>query len=117
MSNSLISVVIPAYNEEGSIEVLYKKIAKVLSNLKKPYEIIFVDDGSNDSTFEIVSKLHKIDSRVKAIRLRGNFGKSIALQVGFDQAAGDIVFTMDADLQDDPEEIPNFLTKLEEGYD
>ena len=111
-----ISVVIPAFNEEGNITPLYKKIKEVLEN-KKEWELIFVNDGSNDGTGKEMEEIAKTDGRVKIVNLATNFGKSIALKEGFKQAEGDIIFTMDADLQDDPEEIEKFLQKLEEGYD
>lgn len=117
MKTKLLTFVIPAKNEEGSVEALYSEIKDIVSSLKQPYEVIFIDDGSTDSTFEKLSNLHRSDSCVKVVKFRGNFGKSAALQVGFDRARGDIVFTMDADLQDNPKEIPNFLSKLDEGYD
>lgn len=112
-----ISIIIPAKNEEESIEILYDGITKVLSELKKSYEIIFIDDGSTDTTFAKLKGLRQKDKRISCIRLRGNFGKSIALQLGFTKAKGNIIFTMDADLQDDPNEIPNFLEKIDDGYD
>ena len=112
-----LSIVIPALNEEASVESLYHEIANVVKNLNISFEIIFVDDGSTDNTFEILQKLHKKDKRVKVVKLRGNWGKSSALQVGFKNSRGEAIITMDADLQDDPKEIPNFLTKLDEGYD
>lgn len=112
-----LSFVIPAKNEEDSIEPLYSEIIGVLKDIKKTYEIIFVDDGSTDKTFESMKSLASKDKDIKVLRLRGNFKKSIALQVGFDHAKGEIVFTLDADLQDNPSEIPNFLAKLDEGYD
>lgn len=117
MKNIEISFVIPAKNEENSIETLYQEIVKNTAKLKKEFEIIYVDDGSTDRTFEILKKLHKKDKRVKVVKLRGWFGKSIALQNGFYLAKGKIIFTLDADLQDDPSQIPNFLEKLSEGYD
>lgn len=112
-----LSFIIPANDEEGSVKALYKEINEAVNKLGKSYEIIFIDDGSRDNTFEVLKKLHQEDKRVKVVRLRGNFGKSNALQTGFDKAAGEIVFTLDADLQDNPSEIPNFLKKLDEGYD
>ena len=112
-----LSFVIPAKDEEKSILPLYIQIVSQVKKLHKSYEIVFVDDGSVDSTFEEIKKLHKRDKKVKAIRHRGNFGKSIALQSGFDKSKGEIIITMDADLQDDPKEIPNFIKKIEEGYD
>lgn len=112
-----LSFVIPAKNEQGSVEILYEEIITALKKIKKSYEIIFVDDGSTDATFSVLKKLARKDSNIKIIKLRGNFGKSIALQVGFDKAQGEIIFTLDADLQDNPKEIPIFLTKISEGYD
>ena len=108
---------IPFLNEEGSLEELYQQLTDVLGALEKRYEILFVDDGSTDSSFAIVSGIHEQDEHVSVIRFRRNFGKAAALQAGFEAAKGDIVFTMDADLQDSPSEIPRFLEKLEEGYD
>ena len=110
-----LSFVIPVYNEDQSLKQLYAEIIENTSNMK--YEIIFVDDGSTDSSFEIMQELAKEDKKVKIIRFRKNFGKAAGLQSGFDAITGDIIFTMDADLQDDASEIPNFLKKLEEGYD
>ncbi|PJC28102.1 glycosyltransferase [Candidatus Shapirobacteria bacterium CG_4_9_14_0_2_um_filter_39_11] len=113
----MLSFVIPAKDEERSITILYQEIVDQIKKLGCSYEIIFIDDGSVDGTFGTAVKLHQKDPNVKIIKHRGNFGKSIALQSGFDNCRGDIVITMDADLQDDPKEIPNFLKKLNEGYD
>ncbi|MBI5332415.1 MAG: glycosyltransferase family 2 protein [Candidatus Aenigmarchaeota archaeon] len=110
-----ISIVIPAKNEEKSIPILMAKIKKVFAKLPHSYEIIFIDDGSADSTLEQMKKLK--DNKVKIIQFRKNFGKSAALAAGFERAAGDVIFTMDADLQDEPEEIPKFLRELDKGYD
>lgn len=115
--NPYISFVIPAKDEEKTISILYSKIKKVVEKITSSFEIIFVDDGSTDNSFYIMKSLTKKDKRVKTIKLRGNWGKSVALQVGFDNAKGEIIFTMDADMQDDPIEIPKFLSKIEEGYD
>lgn len=112
-----LSFVIPAKDEQDSIKLLYREIIATAEKLGKTFEIIFVDDGSVDKTFKILKQLHQKDRRVKIIKHRGNFGKSVALQNGFDNAKGSIVFTLDADLQDDPKEIPNFLKKINEGYD
>lgn len=117
MKKSKISFVIPAKNEEESIGPLYQEIVDSVKNVPSNFEIIFIDDGSTDGTFNSLKKIHRKNKRVKIIRFRGNFGKSAALQVGFNASKGDIIFTMDADLQDDPREIPNFLKKLDEGYD
>jgi len=112
-----ITIVIPAKNEQDSIVRLYDEIVAALKPVKKTFEIIFVDDGSTDATYSEISKLRVKDKRVKVLKHRGNFGKSVALQNGFKNALGDIVITMDADLQDSPKEIPNFLAKIAEGYD
>jgi glycosyltransferase involved in cell wall biosynthesis len=110
-----LTFVIPAYNEEQSIEQLYKEI--VAGRGEHQYEIIFVEDGSTDGTFEIMRNLALRDANVKVVRFRKNQGKAAALQTGFNYAGGEIIFTMDADLQDDPKEISRFLAKIEEGYD
>ncbi len=113
-----ISVVVPVMNEEQSIELLYEKLSTHLQALDKSFEVIFVDDGSTDGTFAELKKLHdEYPGIVRVIRFRRNFGKTPALVAGFSRCRGDVVFTMDGDLQDDPEEIPNFLAKLDEGYD
>jgi glycosyltransferase involved in cell wall biosynthesis len=112
-----ISVVIPVYNEEQSLQPLYASLTAALEQLGKSYEVLFVDDGSRDGSFKVIEALHQQDPRVRAIRLRRNFGKTPALVAGFSHVRGEIVFTMDADLQDDPAEIPQFLAKLDEGYD
>ncbi len=112
-----ISIVVPFYNEEGSLAELYRKLVQVLQNENKSFEIIFIDDGSFDNSHNIVSGIRKEDSRIKIIKFKSNQGKAKALSEGFKEAKGKIVFTMDADLQDDPSEIPNFLKKIEEGYD
>ena len=113
-----ISVVVPVMNEEQSIKPLFEKLSTQLISLGQNYEIIFVDDGSTDKTFVELKKLHdEHPGIVRIIRFRRNFGKTPALVAGFSRCRGEVVFTMDGDLQDDPEEIPNFLTKLDEGYD
>lgn len=110
-----LSFVIPAYNEEESINILYTEIVENVSNYE--YEIIFICDGSTDKTYEVMTTISEKDTNVKLIKFRKNFGKSAGLQAGFDVASGDIVFTMDADLQDNPKEIPNFLKKINDGFD
>lgn len=112
-----ISFVIPAKDEEESIKPLVNQILEVMKKLHKKYEIIFIDDGSTDFTFEEIKKIIKSNNNIKVIRHRSNFGKSIALQNGFNLSQGEIVITMDSDLQDDPKEIPKFIKKIEEGYD
>ena len=113
-----LSIVVPVMNERQNIRLLYKKVAAHLNQIGKCFEIIFVDDGSADGTFTELQKLHYEHATiVRVIRFRRNFGKTPALVAGFSRCRGDVVFTMDGDLQDDPEEIPNFLAKLDEGYD
>ena len=112
-----ISLVIPVFDEKGSLPELKNKVTGVLENLGKSFEIIFIDDGSRDGSAELLAGMQEKDSRVTVIRFRRNFGKSAALNAGFRLAAGKYIFTMDGDLQDDPEEIPHFIAKLEEGYD
>lgn len=113
-----ISFVIPAKNEEKTIDKIFQRISVVMDKIKTSYEIIFVDDGSTDNTFDEMKKLNKKHPKIIAIvKHRGNWGKSIALQSGFKQTRGEITITMDADLQDAPEEIPNFIKKIEDGYD
>jgi glycosyltransferase involved in cell wall biosynthesis len=112
-----LSIIIPIHNEEGNIIPLCQKLSKQLQQIQRSYEIIIVDDGSTDSTFEKISQLNKQDPRIKIIKFRKNFGKSTALNVAFRSAKGDLIITMDGDLQDDPEEIPKFLAKIEEGFD
>jgi len=112
-----ISFVIPAKDEEKSVDILYTELTSELKKLKKTYEIIFIDDGSKDSTYINLVNLRKKDNNVKIIKHRGNWGKAVALQNGFDLSKGKIIFTLDADLQDNPNEISKFLDKLSEGYD
>jgi len=113
-----ISIVIPVMNEDQNVRPLYDKLAAQLDSLGKSYEVIFVDDGSTDDTFAELKKLHEeFTGVVRVIRFRRNFGKTPALVAGFSRSRGEVVFTMDGDLQDDPEEIPRYLEQIEEGYD
>jgi len=112
-----ISVVIPIYNEQQSVRPLYEALSAEMQRLGYGYEIVYVDDGSTDGTFAALKQLHDDDTHVHVVRFRRNFGKTPALVAGFSRARGDVIFTMDADLQDDPTEIPQFLDKLAEGYD
>lgn len=109
-----ISVLVPVLNEAGSVSELCERVANVLDGLGRSFEIIFVDDGSNDGTPDRIREVRARDPRVKLVRLRRNFGKAAAISAGFDHARGRLLFTMDGDLQDDPEEIPRFLEKLEQ---
>ncbi|CUT04097.1 glycosyltransferase family 2 protein [Candidatus Kryptobacter tengchongensis] len=113
----LISIVIPLYNEVESLPELYDQIKEVVKTNRYNYEIIFVDDGSTDGSLDVLKKIRQNDKNVKIISFRRNYGKSAALAIGFEYAKGDVVITMDADLQDDPHEIPNLLKKLNEGFD
>ena len=112
-----ISVVIPAYNEEKDIPELHNKLTSVLSELKKKYEIIFIDDGSTDSTFRELMKIKKKDRHTRIIKFRKNFGQTASWDAGFRQSKGRMIITMDSDLQNDPADIPRLIKKLEQGYD
>ncbi len=113
-----LSIVVPMMNEQQSVRPLFEKLSARLNTLGQCYEVIFVDDGSTDNTFKELRALHaEHPGIVRVIRFRRNFGKTPALVAGFSRCRGEIIFTMDGDLQDDPEEIPNFLAKLSEGYD
>lgn len=112
-----ISVVIPVFNEEDNLDRLYIELKEGLDKLDKEYEILFVDDGSRDRSLECLKRIRESDPAVKVISFRKNFGQTAALSAGFDHARGDIVITMDADLQNDPADIPMLLDKIDEGYD
>ncbi len=112
-----ISIIIPVYNEQDSLAELHSRIDAVLIALNKSYEVVFIDDGSTDASWQVIEELSRSFPQVRAIQFRRNFGKSEALAAGFERVRGEIVFTMDADLQDDPKEIPNFIAKLNEGFD
>src|ERR1700726_4335144 len=113
----MLSIVIPIHNEEHSILPLYDRLTLVLEQVKRPYEILFVDDASSDRSFELLANLVETDGHLKVIRLRRNFGQTAALSAGFHEAKGDIVIAMDGDLQHAPEDIPALLAKIDEGYD
>ncbi|AFC99387.1 Glycosyltransferases involved in cell wall biogenesis [Methanocella conradii HZ254] len=112
-----LSVVIPIYNESESIVQLYDELTAALDKLGQSYEVIFVDDGSTDGSFNVLSDLCKHSKNLKVIRLRRNSGQSAALSAGFDYSCGDYIITMDGDLQNDPADIPRLLEKMTEGYD
>jgi glycosyltransferase involved in cell wall biosynthesis len=113
-----ISVVIPLLNEEESLQELSSRLEAVLSSIApNAYEVLFIDDGSTDNSFRILTDIHERNPHFKALRFRRNYGKSAALAVGFARAKGEVVITMDADLQDDPSELPALVEKLHEGYD
>ena len=113
----MISVVVPLLNEERSLETLHAEIAAALEPLADEFEVVFVDDGSSDGSMSVLSRLHDEMANVVVVHLRRNFGKAAALQAGFLEARGDVVVTIDADLQDDPAEIPKLLAKLDEDFD
>jgi len=116
-SPSLVSVVVPLFNEEATLAALYEEVRAALDPKGLAWEIIYVDDGSTDKSHQELVRLHAAHTNVRVVRLRRNFGKAVALSAGFEAAAGEVIVTMDADLQDDPAEIPLLLEKLEEGYD
>lgn len=112
-----LSVVVPVLDEVESLPTLYRELTEVLEPLGRSYELVFVDDGSRDGSFPALEKLHRSDDRVRVLQLRRNFGKAAALAAGFREARGQVIVTLDADLQDDPAELPRLLARLEEGYD
>ena len=113
----MLSIVVPIHNEEPAILPLYDRLSTVLESVQKPYEIIFVDDASTDRSFDLLANLVETDPRLKVIRLRRNFGQTAALSAGFDEAQGNVIISLDGDLQHEPEDIPALLAKIEEGYD
>jgi glycosyltransferase involved in cell wall biosynthesis len=113
----VISVVVPVHDEELTLAILYEELEAALEPLPGPWEAVFVDDGSTDGSFAALTRLHAAHRNVRVVRLRRNFGKAAALAAGFAHAQGDVVVTIDADLQDVPAEIPRLLAKLEEGFD
>lgn len=113
----LISVVIPLLNEEESLPVLYKELKDALNPLDMNYELVFINDGSTDGSAAILAGMHAEDSRVVVVNFRRNFGQTAAMSAGFNYARGEIVIAMDADLQNDPADIPKLIAKIEEGYD
>jgi glycosyltransferase involved in cell wall biosynthesis len=117
MSEPALSLVVPVYNERESLTALHAEIAAVTGECSLAVEMIFVDDGSTDGSWDVVKELATHDPRVRGLRFRRNFGKAAALQAGFRLARGNRLITLDADLQDDPAEIPNFLKQLDHGYD
>ena len=112
-----VSIVIPVFNEEENVPILYRKLKEVLDSLPYDYEIIFVNDGSTDGTGKVLEEIAKKDKRVKVVEFARNFGQTPAMVAGMDYATGDVIITMDGDLQNDPKDIPRLLEKIEEGYD
>lgn len=113
----MISVTIPIYNEEGNIPILYEKVTAALRDISRPWELIFVNDGSTDTSEDLLDEIAEKDPNVKVIHFRKNFGQTAAMMAGFNFAKGDIIIPMDGDLQNEPADIPQLLAKLEEGYD
>ncbi len=113
----MLSIVVPIHNEEHSILPLYDRLTRVLMELRKPYEILFIDDASTDKSFDLLANLVTTDPHLKVLRLRRNFGQTAALSAGFHEARGKVVIAMDGDLQHAPEDIPALLAKIDEGYD
>lgn len=116
-SKPYISLVLPVYNEEENIELQYEKIVSGLKKCRKSYEVIFVDDGSSDSSFEILGKIAAKDKKIKLVKFRRNFGQTAAMAAGIDFASGEVIIFMDSDLQNDPDDITRLLEKIDEGYD
>ena len=113
----MVSVVVPVHEEERTVALLFEELQAALDPLGQPWEAVFVDDGSTDGSFAALTRLHDANDNVRVVRLRRNFGKAAALAAGFANAQGGVVVTIDADLQDDPAEIPRLLAKLDEGFD
>src|SRR5882757_1671199 len=111
------SIVVPFHNEEENVTTLYDRLKAVMEQVGESFELVFVDDGSRDRTYRLLEEIAAVDSRVLVVKLRRNFGQTSALAAGFDHSQGEYILAMDGDLQHDPEEVPNFLAKLEEGYD
>jgi len=111
------SIVVPFHNEEENVTALYARLKPVMEQVGDNFELVLVDDGSNDRTYKLLEEIAAVDSRVLVVKLRRNFGQTSALAAGFDHASGEFILAMDGDLQHDPNDIPNFLEKLEEGYD
>ncbi|MCL5670391.1 MAG: glycosyltransferase family 2 protein [Acidobacteria bacterium] len=111
------SIVIPLFNEEDNLRPLYMRIVEIMNAVGDAFQVVFVDDGSSDRTYALLREICANDSRVTAVRLRRNFGQTTALQAGFDYAEGEVIISLDGDLQHDPAEIPQFIAKINEGYD
>jgi len=111
------SIVVPFHNEEENVTVLYARLKQVMEQVADSFEIVLVDDGSRDRTYKLLEEIAAVDSRVLIVKLRRNFGQTSALAAGFDHASGEYILAMDGDLQHDPNDIPAFVQKLEEGYD
>src|SRR5919109_4290259 len=117
MKDFEVSIVIPVFNEADNVMPLYHALRVAMRELSQTWEVIFIDDGSTDSTYRTLEQLHAQDGSLQVIRLRRNFGQTAALAAGLDHARGEIIVTMDGDLQNDPADIPLLISKVEEGYD
>src|SRR6202167_4531368 len=111
------SIVVPFHNEEENVTILYARLKQVMEQVADSFELILVDDGSTDRTYKLLEEIAAVDSRVLIVKLRRNFGQTSALAAGFDHASGEFILAMDGDLQHDPNDIPAFIEKLDEGYD
>ena len=111
------SIVVPFHNEEENVTILYARLKQVMEQVDVSFELILVDDGSSDRTYKLLQEIAAVDERVLVVKLRRNFGQASALAAGFDHASGEFILAMDGDLQHDPNDIPAFLEKLDEGYD
>jgi glycosyltransferase involved in cell wall biosynthesis len=111
------SIVVPFHNEEENVTVLYARLKQVMEQVTDSFELVLVDDGSRDRTYKLLEEIAAVDSRVLVVKLRRNFGQTSALAAGFDHASGEFILAMDGDLQHDPNDIPAFIEKLDEGYD
>src|ERR1035441_10243225 len=111
------SIVVPLHNEEENVTVLYARLKQVMEQVGDSFEMVLVDDGSKDRTYKLLEEIAAVDSRVLVVKLRRNFGQTSALSAGFDHACGEFILAMDGDLQHDPNDIPAFIEKLDEGYD
>ncbi len=116
-TNPRISIIVPFFNEEENVQEMYARLKEVMDRGADTYELVFIDDGSTDRTYSLLKDMSRKDDKVIVLKLRRNFGQTPALQAGFDHARGEIIVSMDGDLQHDPAEIPHFLAKIAEGYD
>src|SRR3989339_1191599 len=112
-----LSIVLPIYNEEENINILYNKLTEVLKGMNVEYEILCINDGSKDGSFKVLRELAFKDNKIKVVNFKNNFGQTAAMSAGIKLSQGDIIIPMDADLQNDPEDIPRFLEKINEGFD
>ncbi|MFP5503783.1 MAG: glycosyltransferase family 2 protein, partial [Candidatus Sericytochromatia bacterium] len=117
LSQYELSIFLPVYNEEDNLRPLHEKVTAAMAALGRSYEVIYVDDGSKDRSYEVLRAIASTDPRVKVVRFRRNYGQTAAMAAGIHAASGEILIPMDADMQNDPADIANLLLKLEEGYD